>query len=288
MKKGINIWSFRGGLSAREYINMAKDAGYDGIEFALDETGVITLESSDDEIREIKRIAEGEGLDTPSLASGLYWKYPLTSSNEEIRKKSMDIVKKQLDAAALLGADTILVVSGLVGADFIPGCEVTEYDVAYDRSLEALTQLKEYAEKVKVNIGLENVWNKFLLSPLEMRDYIDKIDSPYVGAYFDVGNVVYSGYPEHWIKILGSRIKKVHFKDFKARVGNINGFVDLLSGDVNYPGVMEQLEKVGYDDYVIAEMGIYKNYPDQTIYTTSIAMDRILGRYFSCSLFNSH
>ncbi|NLN41053.1 MAG: sugar phosphate isomerase/epimerase [Clostridiales bacterium] len=278
MKKGINIWSFRGGLSAREYINMAKDAGYDGIEFALDETGVITLESSDDEIREIKRIAEGEGLDTPSLASGLYWKYPLTSSNEEIRKKSMDIVKKQLDAAALLGADTILVVPGLVGADFIPGCEVTEYDVAYDRSLEALTQLKEYAEKVKVNIGLENVWNKFLLSPLEMRDYIDKIDSPYVGAYFDVGNVVYSGYPEHWIKILGSRIKKVHFKDFKARVGNINGFVDLLSGDVNYPGVMEQLEKVGYDDYVIAEMGIYKNYPDQTIYTTSIAMDRILGR----------
>jgi len=278
VKKGINIWSFRGGLSAREYINMAKDAGYDGIEFALDETGVITLESSDDEIREIKRIAEGEGLDTPSLASGLYWKYPLTSSNEEIRKKSMDIVKKQLDAAALLGADTILVVPGLVGADFIPGCEVTEYDVAYDRSLEALTQLKEYAEKVKVNIGLENVWNKFLLSPLEMRDYIDKIDSPYVGAYFDVGNVVYSGYPEHWIKILGSRIKKVHFKDFKARVGNINGFVDLLSGDVNYPGVMEQLEKVGYDDYVIAEMGIYKNYPDQTIYTTSIAMDRILGR----------
>lgn len=278
MKKGINIWSFRGGLSAREYINMAKDAGYDGIEFALDETGVITLESSDDEIREIKRIAEGEGLDTPSLASGLYWKYPLTSSNEEIRKKSMDIVKKQLDAAALLGADTILVVPGLVGADFIPGCEVTEYDVAYDRSLEALTQLKEYAEKVKVNIGLENVWNKFLLSPLEMRDYIDKIDSPYVGAYFDVGNVVYSGYPEHWIKILGSRIKKVHFKDFKARVGNINGFVDLLSGDVNYPGVMEQLEKVGYDDYVIAEMGIYKNYPDQTIYTTSIAMDRILEK----------
>ena len=189
----------------------------------------------------------------------------------------MDIVKTAR-CCSLLGADTILVVPGLVGADFIPGCEVTEYDVAYDRSLEALTQLKEYAEKVKVNIGLENVWNKFLLSPLEMRDYIDKIDSPYVGAYFDVGNVVYSGYPEHWIKILGSRIKKVHFKDFKARVGNINGFVDLLSGDVNYPGVMEQLEKVGYDDYVIAEMGIYKNYPDQTIYTTSIAMDRILGR----------
>lgn len=278
MKKGINIWSFRGGLSPREYISMAKDAGYDGIEFALDETGIISLDSSDNEIKEIKRIAEGEGLETPSLASGLYWKYPLTSSNEATREKAKDIVKRQLDVAALLGADTILVVPGLVGADFIPGGEVTEYDVAYDRSLEALTELKGYAEKTKVNIGLENVWNKFLLSPLEMRDFVDKIDSPYVGVYFDVGNVLFSGYPEHWIKILGNRIKKVHFKDFKVSVGNINGFVDLLSGDVNYPAVVEQLEKVGYDDFVIAEMGVYKNYSDQTVYTTSIAMDKILGR----------
>jgi len=278
VKKGINIWSFRGGISPREYISMAKDAGYDGIEFALDETGIISLDSSDNEIKEIKRIAEGEGLETPSLASGLYWKYPLTSSNEATREKAKDIVKRQLDVAALLGADTILVVPGLVGADFIPGGEVTEYDVAYDRSLEALTELKGYAEKTKVNIGLENVWNKFLLSPLEMRDFVDKIDSPYVGVYFDVGNVLFSGYPEHWIKILGNRIKKVHFKDFKVSVGNINGFVDLLSGDVNYPAVVEQLEKVGYDDFVIAEMGVYKNYPDQTVYTTSIAMDKILGR----------
>ena len=278
MKKGINIWSFRDGLSPKEYISMAKDAGYEGIEFALDETGIISLESSDEEIKEIRRMAEGEGLETPSLASGLYWKYPLTSSDEKIRQKAKDIVKKQLDAAALLGADTILVVPGLVGADFIPGGEVVEYDVAYDRSLEALTELKEYAEKVKVNIGVENVWNKFLLSPIEMRDFVDKIDSPYVGVYFDVGNVLYSGYPEHWVKILGSRIKKVHFKDFKVSVGNISGFVDLLSGDVNYPAVVEELKKVGYEDYVIAEMGVYKNYPDQTVYTTSIAMDKILGR----------
>ena len=278
MKKGINIWSFRGGLSAREYIEMAKDAGYQGIEFGLDETGIVSLDSSDEEIKEIKRIAEGEGIETPSLASGLYWKYPITSSNKETREKAKSIIRRQLDFAVLLGADTILVVPGLVGADFIPGGEVTEYDVAYDLSLEAFTELKEYAEKAKVNIGLENVWNKFLLSPLEMRDFVDKIDSPYVGVYFDVGNVVSSGYPEHWIKILGSRIKKVHFKDFKVSVGNINGFVDLLSGDVNYPAVMQQFKNIGYDDYVIAEMGVYKDYPDQTIYTTSIAMDKILGK----------
>lgn len=277
MKKGINIWSFRGGLTAREYIEMAKDAGYDGIEFGLDETGIVGLDSSDEDIRELKRIAEGEGIETPSLATGLYWRYPFTSSDRNTREKAKSIVRGQLDLAALLGADTILVVPGLVGADFIPDGEVTEYDVAYDLALEAFMELKEYAEEVKVNIGLENVWNKFLLSPLEMRDFVDKIDSPYVGVYFDVGNVVSTGYPEHWIKILGKRIKKVHFKDFRVSVGNINGFVDLLSGDVNYPAVMEQFRKVGYDDYVIAEMGVYKNYPDQTIYTTSIAMDRILG-----------
>ncbi|HHZ12840.1 MAG: sugar phosphate isomerase/epimerase family protein [Caldicoprobacterales bacterium] len=277
MKKGINIWSFRGGLTAREYIEMAKDAGYDGIEFGLDETGIVGLDSSDEDIRELKRIAEGEGIETPSLATGLYWRYPFTSSDRNTREKAKSIVRRQLDLAALLGADTILVVPGLVGADFIPDGEVTEYDVAYDLALEAFMELKEYAEEVKVNIGLENVWNKFLLSPLEMRDFVDKIDSPYVGVYFDVGNVVSTGYPEHWIKILGKRIKKVHFKDFRVSVGNINGFVDLLSGDVNYPAVMEQFRKVGYDDYVIAEMGVYKNYPDQTIYTTSIAMDRILG-----------
>ena len=277
MKKGINIWSFRGGLTAREYIEMAKDAGYDGIEFGLDETGIVGLDSSDEDIRELKRIAEGEGIETPSLATGLYWRYPFTSSDRNTREKAKSIVRRQLDLAALLGADTILVVPGLVGADFIPDGEVTEYDVAYDLALEAFMELKEYAEEVKVNIGLENVWNKFLLSPLEMRDFVDRIDSPYVGVYFDVGNVVSTGYPEHWIKILGKRIKKVHFKDFRVSVGNINGFVDLLSGDVNYPAVMEQFRKVGYDDYVIAEMGVYKNYPDQTIYTTSIAMDRILG-----------
>ncbi|NLJ67573.1 MAG: sugar phosphate isomerase/epimerase [Clostridiales bacterium] len=277
MKKGINIWSFRRGLSAREYIQMAKDAGYGGIEFGLDETGIVGLDSRDEDIRELKRIAEGEGIETPSLATGLYWRYPFTSSDRDIREKAKSIARRQLDLAALLGADTILVVPGLVGADFIPEGEITEYDVAYDLALEALVELKDYAEEVKVNIGLENVWNKFLLSPLEMRDFVDRIDSPYVGVYFDVGNVVSTGYPEHWIKILGKRIKKVHFKDFRVSVGNINGFVDLLSGDVNYPAVMEQFRKVGYDDYVIAEMGVYKNYPDQTIYTTSIAMDRILG-----------
>jgi L-ribulose-5-phosphate 3-epimerase len=279
MKKGINIWSFKGGMTVSECIKMARDAGYDGIELSLDEEGEVSLDSTEQDILRIKKIAEDEEMEIPSLASGLYWSYPATSSDPKIRQKSMDIVRKQLEIASILGADSILVVPGAVCADFIPGCEVVDYDVAYDRALGAFTELKKDAEEMKVHIGLENVWNKFLLSPIEMREFIDKIDSPYVGAYLDVGNVVYSGYPEHWIKILGKRIKKVHFKDFRKSVGTLDGFVDLLAGDVNFPAVMDAFSAVGYDDYVTAEMiPNYTHYTNQIIYNTSKSMDQILGR----------
>ncbi|NSW92232.1 MAG: sugar phosphate isomerase/epimerase [Firmicutes bacterium] len=279
MKKSISIWSFAEGMKIVDCMKMAKDAGFEGIELALNETGEMGLESSEEEILGYKKAAEEIGIELSSLATGLYWSYSLTSNNKEIREKAKNIVKKQLDTAVLLGVDTILVVPGAVGVDFIPGCEVIEYDVVYNRALEAIKELAPYAESKKVYIGIENVWNKFLLSPLEMRDFIDKIDSNYVGVYFDVGNVIYSGYPEHWIKILGKRIKKVHFKDYRRDVGSLAGFVDLLSGDVNYPAVVEELKKVGYNSFVTAEMiPPYKNYPEQIIYNTSLAMDKILGR----------
>ncbi|RTE04863.1 sugar phosphate isomerase/epimerase family protein [Paenibacillus whitsoniae] len=279
MKKGINIWSFPGMLKVNECIDIAKKAGFDGIELALNETGELSLESSEKEVAAYRQYAEDKGIQLSSLASGLYWSYPPTSSKTETRQKAKDIVKKQLEHAATLGVDTILVVPGAVGVDFIPDSEVVPYDEAYDNALEAFTELAAEAEAHKVSIGLENVWNKFLLSPLEMRDFIDKVGSPYVGAYFDVGNVVFSGYPEHWITILKDRIKKVHFKDYRRAAGGLHGFVDLLAGDVNYPEVMKALQAVGYDDYVIAEMiPGYTHHGEQIIYNTSGAMDAILGR----------
>ena len=282
MKKGISIWSFPGDMSISDCIKLAKKAGFEGIELALNENGPMSLESDEGEIRGYREQAEKEGIQISSLATGLYWSYSLTSGNEEIRKKALSIAKKQLDIAVLLGVDTVLVVPGAVGVDFIPGCEIVDYDVAYERAYSALKELVIYAEEKKVCIGIENVWNKFLLSPLEMRGFIDSIGSEYVGAYLDVGNVVYSGYPEQWVKILGKRIKKVHFKDYRKEVGSVAGFVDLLSGDVNYPAVVEELKKVGYDSFVTAEMippvPFYKYYPEQLIYNTSKSMDRILGR----------
>lgn len=278
MKKGINIWSFKKGMTVAECMAMAKDAGFDGIELSLDEEGEVSLNSREKDILRIKKIAEDIGIEIASLATGLYWTYPVTSSDPKIRQKSKDIVKKQLETAALLGTDGILVVPGMV-AGLSSDSEVVQYDIAYERALEAFMELKEEAEAAKVSICLENVWNKFLLSPLEMRDFIDKINSPYVGVYLDVGNVIYTGYPEHWIRILGRRIKKVHFKDFRRRVGTLEGFVDLLAGDVNFPEVMQAFKEVGYDDYVIAEMiPNYTHHTNQIIYNTSKSMDRILGR----------
>lgn len=279
MKKGINAWSFPSGLNVRQMIELAADAGFDGIELALNETGELSLESSEQEIRAIRQIAADTGIELASLASGLYWDYPFTSTKAETRSKAQDIVKKQLEFAEILGVDTILVVPGAVGVDFIPQAEVVPYDKAYDYALESFVKLAPVAKSHRVSIGIENVWNKFLLSPLEMRDFIDTIGSDYVGSYLDVGNVVYSGYPEHWISILNKRIKKVHFKDYRREAGGLHGFVDLLAGDVDFKAVVSELERVGYDDYVTAEMiPSYKQYTSQIIYNTSGAIDAILGR----------
>ncbi|MBO9598878.1 MAG: sugar phosphate isomerase/epimerase [Cohnella sp.] len=279
MKKGINIWSFPGGMKLADAILLAKDAGFEGIEPALGLEGELGLDCTERELLEIRKTAEEADIELTSLASGLYWDYSPTSSDASVRAKARDIVKKQLESASILGVDTILVVPGAVGVDFIPGSEVVPYDRAYDYALEALSQLATVAEEHRVHIGIENVWNKFLLSPLEMRGFIDAIGSPFVGAYFDVGNVVYSGYPEHWIPILGKRIKKVHFKDYRRDAGGLHGFVDLLAGDVNYEAVVAALEGIGYDGYVIAEMiPGYKQHSKQIVYNTSGAMDAILGR----------
>ena len=130
-----------------------------------------------------------------------------------------------------------------------------------------------------MNIGVENIWNKFLLSPLEMRRFIDEIDCPNVGVWLDVANMMMFGYPEQWIRILGKRIVKVHFKDFRRAVKSLDGFVDLLAGDVDWKAVREGLEAIGYQGWCNGEMcPTYRQHTDQMIYNCSAAMDCILGR----------
>ena len=278
MKKGISIWSFPAG-TLKESFALAKDAGFDGVEVALDLDGEVSLKSTDEELLAVKKQAEEAGIELYSVASGLYWDNWLTSDDEAERERAKAIVRRHLEVAKILGCDTILVVPGSVNAEFAAPGKVVDYKTAYERSLAALRELAPYAEKLGVSIGIENVWNKFLNSPIEMGDFIDKIGSDYVGSYLDVGNVLFNGYPEHWIRALGKKIKKVHFKDYRCAAGGLYGFVDLLAGDVNYPEVMRAFEEIGYDGWVSAEMiPNYKYYTEAIIYNTSLSMDKILGR----------
>ena len=278
MKKGINIWSFPQG-TIKESLTLAKAAGFEGVELALNGEGELSMQSTEREIEDVRKQAEELGLALYSLSCGLCWDYRLSDDDPAMRQKAKDMIKKQLETAKILGADTILALPGVVNVEFSSPEKKVAYDVVYERALEGLDELKGYAEALQVNIGLENVWNKFLLSPMEMRDFIDKIGSAYVGSYFDVGNTLYCGYPEDWVRILGKRIKKVHFKDYRMQAGGLHGFVDLLAGDVNYPEVVKALGEIGYEDWVSAEMiPNYKYHTDAIIYNTSNAMDRILGR----------
>ena len=273
MKKSINQWSFPAGMSLREIMELARKTGYDCFEPAFDETGELCLGSTDQEILAVRDMARDIGLPLCSLASGLYWRYSPTDNDPAVRARSLEIIRRQLEAAKLLEVDTILVVPGSVKG----GDDPVDYDVAYDRALEAMEKAKDDARDIGVSIGVENVWNNFLLSPLEMRDFIDKVNSPWVGAYLDVGNLIKFGFPEMWVKILGSRIKKVHVKDFKRDVGNFGGFVDLLSGDVDFPKVVKALEQAGYDGPLTAEMSAEGCFPEDIVRRTYGALTRILS-----------
>jgi len=276
MRKGINQWAFPEDLSPEDYLKLAKEASFDGVEFNVTEEGELSLKSSDRKLKELCDAAEGLGLQLPSLCMEI--PYRLTSNEEEERAKAQDAIRSSLRVAHALGASALLIVSGGVDFSIWTGTQdVVPYDAAYERTVEGLRAISPDAEELGVCIGLENVWDKFLLSPLEFKRLIDEIDSPYVQVYFDVANVLISGYPEQWIRILGERIRKVHVKDFKLSVGNINGFCNLLEGDVNWPAVMRSLREVGYDDYLVAEvMPPYKFHPDRLIHETSKSIDAIM------------
>lgn len=265
MKKGINYWAFppnRNGkpLSGIETLDRARDLGFDAVEFTVDPVGAVTPQTTRKEAEALQNEAEKRGLLLETLASGLAWGTSPTSPDEHVRAQAVHNAEKQLEIASWLGCTTILYLPGMVSACFVPDFTPQPYDKVHRWAKESLLAILPRAEELQVKIGIENVWNRFLLSPVEMAQFIDSFDSPFVGSYFDVGNVMLYGHPEHWIGILGKRIFAVHMKDFRVEVGNLNGFVDLLAGDVPYPAVMEAFREIGYTgtytaEYVPATLG---------------------------------
>lgn len=281
MKKSISIWSFYGNWSLEDKIRMAKDAGFSGFEIDLGDSGPVSLASTPAELASVRELADRAGVELSGLATGLYWASNPASNDPAVRARARTILESEIAAARGLGVDAILVIPGSVGVDFIPGCEVVPYDVAWERATAFIRDALPAAERAGVRLCVENVWNKFLLSPIEMRQFIAQFDSEWVGAYFDVGNALAFGYPEHWISTLGPAIRRVHVKDYRRAVGTADGFVELLSGDVNWPGVLAALRAVGYAGWLTAEMippvPFYRHCPEVLIHNTSKAMDALLA-----------
>ena len=269
MKISASYWMFEGGLEAKkpiaEAMQEAKELGFDAIELAVAGEGVLTHHATQAQCEDIVTTAQKIGIEISSVASGESWTCSPTANDPEHRAKIIDFTRKALQVTKWLGTDAYLFVPGAVDVFFLPDAEVIDYDVCYERAGEAVRQILATAEETGVAICIENVWNKFLLSPLEMRDFIDSFNSKMAGAYFDVGNILPTGYPEQWIRILGGRIKRVHVKDFKLSIGTAEGFVDLLEGDVDFEAVKKALTEIGYDGYVTAELLPFEpGRPDKT------------------------
>lgn len=248
---GINHWAMPG-VPVREAAALAKRGGFAALELNLDDKDEVNLETDAAAARGLRAAVEGEGLRIGGLSTSLYWRHSPTDEDAATRRKAQDIAKQQLQLAAELGAGTILVVPGLVGrANSGPA---TAYERAYAYAEEFLAALKPEAEAAGVDLGIENVFNKFLLSPLETRRIVDDANSPRIGVYFDVGNILLVGYPEHWITILGDRIRRVHLKDFSRSAGGYGAFVDIGAGDVDWPAVGAALHAIGYSGPLTAEV----------------------------------
>jgi hexulose-6-phosphate isomerase len=274
MLKSVSIWALQENddRPARELFAEARRCGFDGVELAVGDAGLLTPESTEADCSRLLNDAQQEGIEVTSLASGLGWQYPLSARDPEVRAKGLQIQKKALQLGSWLGIRCLLVVPGMVSGPGAEGPEHVPYDVAYENMNRSVAELIPTAEETGVLIGIENVWNKILMSPVEMRQFIDGFDSPWVRSYFDVGNVLRTGYAEDWVRILGERIAGVHFKDYQRSIGTLAGFCPLLEGDANYAAVMEELRDIGYHDACVAEF--FELDPDE-LSAVAEAMDHI-------------
>ena len=278
--KSITLRAFPPGEPLGPCLTLARRAGFDAVEVILEPGLPYRLDSTDAEITALKALVVAHGLRISAVYSREQWRHPVTSSDTATAQRGREIIRRLTECAGLLEAEAVLVIPGAVDNRlFAPRGEVVPYDLAYQRAQAALATLgAELSERgSQALLCIENVWNKFLLSPLEMRRFVDEIGLPSVGVYFDVGNVLLYGFPDQWIQILGPRIKRVHLKDFRSAVGTIHGFTGLLQGDVDWPAVTAALRKVGYCSYITAEvLPHYRYHSERLILECAEAMDAIL------------
>jgi L-ribulose-5-phosphate 3-epimerase len=238
IKKAVEFSMLPRTLSVAERFQLAKDAGFEEIECPT------TPEQAKAE--EILAASKASGIRVHSVMNSEHWNSPLSSSDPAVVEKSMEGMRTSLRNAKLWGADTVLLVPAVVNP-------ATTYAQAWERSVVQIKKLIPMAQDLKVIIGIEEVWNKFLLSPLEMARYVDEFNSPWIRAYFDVGNVAFYGYPHDWIRTLGKRIVKLHFKDFAFRK-RMAEFTPLLEGEIDFKAIHQALLDIGYQGSATVEL----------------------------------
>lgn len=283
-KKSINLWAFPypDKMSLKECLQLAKDAGFDGIELNYDLDSDLSPKSGTKEFTEIRKMADEIGIAISGVCSFLFWPYPLTSNDPAERARGMELASKMTQAAHDLGTENLLVVPGAVHMPWREDHDPTPNDVCDRRAREAIGKLLPQAEKLNVKMNMENIFfNGFLMSPMEMVDFVDSFQSDHVRAHFDTGNIMEYQFPEHWIPILGDRIQNVHLKEYtkKGSDHSLEAFRPLLDGTTNWPAVLEAFDTIGYDGYLTFEyFHPYAHFPEALIYQTSDSLDRMLGR----------
>ena len=254
MKTSINAWSVDSAVGFEDMFAQIKAAGFDGIELNVDAEGhsshSLTLETTEKELADILALSEKYALPVVSISTSLWWSANMGCQKRESREIAAKLLKQQLVCAKALGASGILVVPGGINEN----CSIAE---AYKNSREFLEGNKFLIEEYKLQVGVENVWNTFFMSPFDMANFIDSLNCEYISAYYDVGNVVAFSWSEYWVDILDKRISLVHIKDFKRNSGMNSGgsWPNLLKGDVDFKKIIPALRKAGFDGYLTAEVG---------------------------------
>jgi hexulose-6-phosphate isomerase len=240
-KKALYVSMLPKALGYRERFQLAHDVGFEGIEIGTITDGAVAAE--------IKEAAAKTGLTIHSVMNAAHWQFPLSSADPGVVAKSVAGMEASLQNAKLWGADSVLLVPAVVNPE-------TSYKDAWTRSQKVIKErILPLAQELQVVVGIEEVWNKFLLSPLEMVRYVDEFASPWVKAYLDVGNMLFYGYPQDWVRTLGPRISRVHIKDFKLdREKDKFEWKNLGEGDVNWPEVRKAFAEVGYAGWMTTEI----------------------------------
>lgn len=279
MIKGISYLSFENGLSNNESIESAlsqtKKNGFDALELSVSSEGVINTNTSKAECEIIRKKIDDSGIFVDSIATGMSWGVSPTSNDRSIREKSIKLHQDALKVASFLDCKALLFVPGVVKSPI--STDIVRYDKALDRLREAINQMLPIAEDLNVDLCMENVWNGFFYSPIELRDFVDSFDSDRLGVYLDIGNLIgYQQYPPHWVELLNSRIKRVQIKDFQENfdwTGSFS-FCDIGAGDVPWKETIAALNAIQYKSTIIAEMLPW----DETILSrTSAAMDQLFN-----------